>query len=535
MKFDTLKTIEKAETARRKGNLPKALALYERAIELEPDELSVKLSYGNVLYSLREYSQSARYFHALHLDHPHNDTIWNGCALSYLKLGEFQLAEQFLKKLVAHKPEDYDSWVALCLAAGSTGNHSDTLFYAMQALQLRPLEPVAHNNLGAALLNVRRTYDALMAFQTANTLDPSNLDAMSNQGTVYSLLDEPDKAIDVYTRCLATGKADRDTEASIRYRMSYDLLKLGRLAEGWQMYDSGFDVKDIRARNPQRRFIAQRWDGRPMAGKRLLIWREQGLGDELMFLSTLPEVIQRCSDIVIECDARLIPALSRSFPRVEFRPERFSRPAMKSDAEDFDVQIPMGSLMGIFRSQLEDFSRATAYVTADPVRAADFRERLDALPNPVKIGICWRSGKLDPQRNPSYTALSDWEPILGLKNIDFINLQYGDCAAELDNARQHFGTQIHHWSDLDLRNDLDGVFALMSELDYVVTAKTAVSEMAPAIGTSTAVLVPRNAWPSFGTGKLQTYPDIDTFSPAVGAPMRDIIPALAAHLHKKFG
>lgn len=190
--------------------------------------------------------------------------------------------------------------------------------------------------------------------------------------------------------------------------------------------------------------------------------------------------------------------------------------------------------MGMFRQTLDDFRNTSSYVVPNAERKSDFSERLAKLPNRIKIGICWRSGILNAERNDYYTSISDWESVLKLKNVDFINLQYGDCNAEIDNVAEHFGVTMHQWPDLDLKNDLDGVFSLMSCLDHVVTVDTAVSAMAPAVGTPTSVLLPDNSWFLFGSDEYLIFPKLTPYINQKNQPLRELIPSLAGDLVTRF-
>lgn len=536
MRFETQKLAKSAQAAQNAKNFSKAKDLFRKALAKDPDNFDLQRSYANSLFTNGEFRESAHEFHKLHVAQPTDRKIWHGCAVSYLRLGDFNLASQFLKKMVAADPTDYDAWMNLCHAAGNAGKHSDCLFYAMQALQLRPLEPRAHNNLGSALLQMRRFSEALISFETARTLAPKSIDALSNTATALSMLGHYEEAIRTYEECLTLCNGNSELASSIRYRMSFDLFRTGQVARGWDMYEHGFLPLDSRSRNPKRRFSAPRWEGQRLENETLLIWREQGLGDELVFLGALHEACERVKNVIVECDGRLIRPLSREFPAVTFRePAYHPFPSMEPLHSDFDYQIPMGSMLRLFRPDVESFRATRPLVKPDPLRAEDFRRRLAALPEKVNIGLCWRSGMLNPERNHYYTSVSDWEPLLRLTGVNIINLQYGDCTDELQNVKEHLGITIHGWPDLDLRDDLDGVFSLLSTLDHMVTVDTSVSAMAPAVGTPTSVLCADNNWMMFGRDEYLIYPGIRAYTNRNGKPLRDRIPDIVEDLRVRYG
>jgi hypothetical protein len=383
---------------------------------------------------------------------------------------------------------------------------------------------------------MRRFNEALISFETARTLAPKSIDAMSNIATALSMLGRYNEAIQAYEACLDLCGSNQELVSSIRYRMSFDLFRTGQIKRGWDMYEHGFVPLDSRSRHPKRKFATPRWEGQSLDSETLLIWREQGLGDELVFLGALHEVCERVKNIIVECDGRLIRPLSRSFPEVIFRePAYCPFPSMEAIHSDFDYQLPMGSMMQLLRPDLESFSATRPLVKPDPLRTEDFKQRLEALPEKINIGLCWRSGVLNPERNFFYTSVSDWEPLLRLKGINIINLQYGNCSEELKNVEEHLGVTIHHWPDLDLRDDLDGVFSLLSTLDYMVTVDTSVSAMAPAVGTATSVLCADNNWMMFGGDEYLIYPGIQAYTNRNNEPLRDRIPDIVEDLRVRFG
>lgn len=536
MRFEIQKLAKSAQAAQNAKNFSKAKNLLRKALAKDPENFDIRRSYANSLFTNGEFRESAHEFHNLHLEQPADRSIWHGCAVSYLRLGDFNLASQFLKKMVAANPSDYDAWMNLCHAAGNSGKHSDCLFYAMQALQLRPLEPRAHNNLGSALLQMQRLNEALISFETARTLAPKSIDALSNIATALSMLGRNDEAIRTYEECIDLCGSDQELASSIRYRMSFDLFRTSQVKRGWDMYEHGFVPLDSRSRHPKRKFVMPRWEGQPLDSKTLLIWREQGLGDELVFLGVLHEVCERVNNVIVECDGRLIRPLARAFPKVTFREPGYRPfPSMEAIHSDFDYQIPMGSMMRLFRPDIDSFRATRPLIKPDSLKAADFKKRLEALPEKINIGLCWRSGMLNPERNHFYTSVSDWEPLLRLKGSNIINLQYGDCREELQNVKEHFGITIHHWPDLDLRDDLDGVFALLSTLDHVVTVDTSVSAMAPAVGTATSVLCAENNWMMFGGDEYLIYPGIKAYTNRNNEPLRDRIPDIVEDLRVRLG
>jgi hypothetical protein len=264
------------------------------------------------------------------------------------------------------------------------------------------------------------------------------------------------------------------------------------LEKGWLHYDFGFGpLLPIGAIRSLRKFKQPRWRGEPIEGKKLLIWREQGLGDEIEFSTCLPDVAKLGVDVILECETRLIPAFKRTFSNWEVRNERVASNGFPT-LDDFDFQCPIGSLPGIFRNDIASFhNNINIFKPLDSLKYK-FSEILKPYQDKVLVGISWRGGKLSVLRNDNYTGLLDWKDILQLQHCQFVNLQYGECEDELCEVERLFGIQILRWEDLDLKNDLESVMALTSCLDHVVSVGTAIGSIAPALGVSTILLTLRN-------------------------------------------
>jgi hypothetical protein len=227
------------------------------------------------------------------------------------------------------------------------------------------------------------------------------------------------------------------------------------------------------------------WQGDAVRNGKVLVWAEQGLGDEIIFLEMLPDLIERNLSIVVECDQRLVQTVRRSFPTVTVHP-RLDPPAPRLWSDGIVVQIAMGSLAQWLRPTLEDF-RGRPYLVPDAARVVHWRRRLSELGPMPKVGIAWRTRGRDFLSRRGSTSLDDWGPILGLPS-HFVRLQYDECSDELLAAQRRFGVDIFDFSDIDLFNDIDDSFALTAALDAVVCTSSSVSTIAGAVGTKNFVL-----------------------------------------------
>lgn len=496
----------------------------------------VSKNLGLCHYNLEQLAQAAEIFHQLHVEDPSDEQVIYFCAITYMRLGIYDVALPFLKRYIKSHPQDYDTWLNLCHVAGASQMGKEAIYYATQALSLKPLDVRSHINLGAALLMMDRLDDAQISFETALALEPDNLGGLSNIATVHEKRGDLHLALSQYEKCIELMADGPDAALNeMKYRMSFALLGTGELKTGWTYYDLGFEPRDTRTRFPKRNFDVPQWQGELLGKKRLLIWREQGLGDELRFMGMVPEVLAQGAQVVLEVQDRLVNLMKRSFPEATVREQSYTiEPDSRSPFSDFDLHIPLASLARIYRPTIDSFEQSRPYLKPDPIEREAFEARLAPYGGKKRVGISWRSGVLNAERNKYYTPLSDWECILKIPDVVFVNLQYGDCEAELQAAEQHFGIQIVRWPDVDLKNDLDRVAALTACLDVVVSAPTAVAAMSEAVGVPTKFFYPRS-WTLLGQDRWLWYPNVDVFVCEARESVRDKLPEIAQALVRELG
>jgi tetratricopeptide (TPR) repeat protein len=452
-----------------KGQFNDAVKIYREICLADPERFEFKLNLATSLYAVGEIEQAVEIFHKLHERLPENAVVLASCSACYSDLGHYEIALNFLKLLIKIDPNNITAWLNMTYISSILNKNEDALYYATQALSLNPNEPKLFNNMGSALQNYHRYEDSLICYDTALKLDPNNLFALTNTATVYDKLGQYEKSIEIFQSSLRLLDTESDEYRITCYRMSFPLLSIGDLKKGWEYYEYGFSVGEGKGRRPQRVFDKPKWNGQNIQNKTLLIWREQGIGDELWFYSLLNEVTKYCENIVVECEKRLITLLQRSFKNIRFREESNSLHFLSNEFDDFDVQIPAGSLFKLFRSDLYNFPKSSGYLVTDANSDKAFKDELLPYNNKLLIGVSWRSGLLDPTRNINYAPLSSWAEILRLENIQFVNLQYGDISQEINSLRDDFGIEILNFDTLDIKNDIDALASLVKNLDLVIS------------------------------------------------------------------
>ena len=319
------------------------------------------------------------------------------------------------------------------------------------------------------------------------------------------------------------GEDEHGREAKKSKGMMY--LNLGRFAEGWPLYDyrRGAEAPDIHEQ------IGPPWNGSALKeGSTLWVWSEQGLGDQILHAGMVDELRTLSPWTVLEVEPRLVDLFARSFPGMGVVPLN-----AQSVPHGVDAQVSIANLGRHLRPDWPSFpKRDRGYLLADPSRTAGLRSRLADDQHKV-VGLSWRS--VSPQFGRHKSAkLVDFLQMLRLPGVRFVDLQYGETAEERDAIKRETGIEIVRLKDVDNTYDIDGLAALVSACDAVVTVSNTTAHLAGALGVPTWVFVPNgfaHLWYWFA-GKEQSpwYPRVTVKFQNEKQSWADLISASAAQI-----
>lgn len=406
--------------------------------------------------------------------------------LDLIRAGRYEEALEAEDRALALAPKDPNAHSYRGSALLQLGRTEEALSAYERVLVLAPQAAVAHYNRANALRRLGRHPDALASLKLALAIKPAYPDALTAAGIVLQALGDTAGALSHYERAIALDPAAADAH----YNKALALLADGRLAEGWQEYEWRLHW-EVTIRSGQSRAverIAPDWDGSPLAGP-LLVLPEQGLGDQIFYGGMLGDLQQAVPGSTVCVEPRLVSLLARSFSTLQFTsPGRLNAAACRASGQ-YAAQIAIGSLGRVFRSSAASLSRVRSpYLLADPQRSAALRQRL-YRPGRLVCGLSWVSKNLEFGRDKSLT-LDTLLPLLSQPGIDCIDLQYGDTLAERQALAADHGLQLRKLDDIDNLNDIDGLAALISACDIVVTVSNTTAHLAAALGKPVIVMLP---------------------------------------------
>ena len=471
----------------RAGDFANSVRAYEMALALIPEHAEVANDLGRLAYRMGMKETAEKLFAHYVARHPEAREAINNLACAVRDQGRFEEAVEILRTAILSAPDDQLLWNTLGTVLTEQGDPQGGATFFSEALRLDPAMAKARYNLANCRLLLGDAAGALADVNAA----------------MAALLPADERLMMQLAR------------ATMR-------LATGDLAGGWEDYearrDPNFaDVTQVFIDRP-----AWTGDGGALAGRSLLLVGEQGLGDELLFANILPDVIEALGPegrLTLAVEPRLVPLFARSAPEarvvghatysVNGRTLRVL-PGL-DEAADIDLWAPLASPLGRFRPAVDSFPSRPGYLKPDPARIAHWRAVLAEAPPGPKVGILWKSMSRNGARHRYFSPFEMWAPVLATPGISFINLQYGDCAAELEAAREQLGVEIWQPPGIDLKDDLDDVAALTCALDLTLGFANATLNLAGACGAPTWLVSTPGSWPRLGTDRYPWYPQARVF------------------------
>ena len=422
-------------------------------------------SYCSNLIKLNKVSQAILFVKKIQLNDNKNDILITLLGLAYFKLNKFELAKSnFLKAINLNK------------------NNDD-----------------AHTNLGECYLKLGLISQAEDSHNNSLKINPNNQMALNNLAALNYFKGDINNAEKLYTLSINSN----DTNYEAKYCLAQCQLAKSNYKEGWSNFDfrwlsHNFNSPVLKSNLPKFKIKSER--------NNVLLWSEQGIGDQILFIRFLKDLIPIINDLYIEIDKRLHPIIKRLYPNINF----YNRD-LSLDNININSQLPLGDLGSLFvQDYLYFVKNNSSYITSDIKKNKELQSKLNSK-NQIKCGISWISKNKDIGLNKSLT-LEILKPILSIPNILFIDLQYNDTNIERENFYKRNNIKVDKIEELDNFNDINGIISLIDICDFVITVSNSNAHLSGALGKETFLLLPK------GKGKLWYWTsenDISVWYPSI--------------------
>lgn len=437
------RSFEVARAAHQKGDLVGAEAIYSRLLALDPADDEVLLLFGSLKTSKGETDVGLECMRMAQALNPRNAQIPFNMGVVLQEAGRIPEAIQAYRTAVAVQPTFREAWENLCAACYDVNDFESGLVAAERALEL--------------------DQESLLAIRGAANC----LTALGRRAEALSILED--------------GLKSHPALPELRIHRSWELMANGRFAEAWRELEWRNSRKG-KADPAPRSVPYPRWNGEPLSGKTLLVYGEQGIGDEVMYAPFVSCLIQAGARCVLECERRLEGLFARAFPDCTIlrREERGQIPWYAS-LPDIDYCLPALSLPLYF----ERPQGSRSFLFADGERTRCWRGRLAQLGGGAKIGVSWRGGADAKARMFRSIPERIFSGLIG-GAATFVSLQYGATETEVTEV----SPDLVFFPEVDPLTDLEEFLALLSALDAVVSVDNSTVHFAGALGVSTLLLLP---------------------------------------------
>ncbi len=482
------------------GQVQESLADLDAAIKLKGSYLEARSNRANLLIQLGEYARAEKDLDYLLSKVTNNPDIWVAQGFVRYRLGKLREAMQSNERALRLVAQHPDALLNSSSTAFEQKDYEAALRWAERAQAVTPQRPEVFYAKANALAAMSRFQESMTEYDRALALNAKYVEALNARGLAKAALRQLDAAEADYDRAIVL----RPEFSDAIYNKSYAQLEHGDFVGGWSGYERRFQIPALGIKHLPKLPV---WDGQPLGGA-LLVCGEQGLGDQMLFASVIPDLLRTMNNIYFRVEPRLIELFQRSFP--ELRVISSKNPVPK----DVLAQVALGSLPQYFRRSVADFDQARfPYLCSDAVRTAEFRALLGGGVQKI-IGLSWRSF------NNRFTAhksmrLAELAPLFELPNATLVDLQYGDTKEEVGSAKA-VGLDFNQSVQIDQTQDVDGLASLIDACDVIVTVSNTTAHIAGALGKPVLLMLPHQIgklwyWSECQGRSSLWYPSVKSF------------------------
>jgi Flp pilus assembly protein TadD len=501
-------------------NIYTTKGLYQNALDLinsiqsnNSSLIQVNQDKAYILYLLKNYNDSINECNAILKINKKDANTLNTLGLCYLLLKKYDEANKTLLEALSLDNENIKILNSLGRLYHDLRRSKEAKIYFDKAINLNPNSFETLNNMAGFYLEEGKYEKTIQLYKKAEKLKPNNSVLINNLAKTFICIHDLKEAEKHSRRAILIDQKNNEFKKTL----SIILLKKYDFKNAWLFFDGRLKLLDFSLKNPTLKLIQDKipFNKNLEKNSKILILREQGIGDEILYGTMYFDLLKDFSNSIIECDERLIPLFKNSFPS---HMEKFVKLGTHSSnikkIKNFDHIIYAGSLGKYFRNDLNSFSQNSYLKSIDSYRDLELENILDKT-NGLKIGISWKSFK-NRYSNEKSLSLDDFENIFKINDSKIFNLQYGDIKKDLESFTKKQNHKIITLKNLNLFNNFTGLANLLINLDLFVTVSNSTAHLASALGVKTLLIKPPNHasfhyW-NYESGKTPWYKSVNIIS-----------------------
>ncbi len=484
-----------ASTLQSVGSLLNAVDAGEKAVALAPDDAEAFQNLGNIYLDLKRHEKARACFEGACSIRPEWPESINNLGIANMELGLSGEAEQCFTRAISLDISFSQAHYNLGSLMQRNSRFAEAARAYATAIEINPNYVQALINLAVTEKNLGRWSAAEEHLKSAIRLDSAfAVEAHSNLGMLFVELGELERAESHLIRAIDS----QPNHAEANFALGGLRLQNLDFGRGFDLYEWRWQTKDSDGLKLQS--SKPLWAGE--RGKTVLVLSEQGIGDVIMFASVIPDLLSVCAAVTVSCDPRLVKLFKRSFSgNINF----YSNSDQAVPEELYDFQVPIGSLPKFFRRDLEHF-QSRPFLFPSHAKKDGFRRKLNSGLGKLVCGIAWRGGSSTKAAGVARSIdLRLLAETLDEIDIRLVNLQYGDVTSEINDLKESSGIDVISIPEVDNFKDLDGLSAVISACDFVVSIDNSTVHLAGALGVPTIVLLPFAADWRWNLGRKSCY------------------------------
>jgi len=466
------------------GKFGSALVLIDDALRVNDAHIEALINKGRILESLFRFDEAQTSYRKAWDLAPEQSEPPHNIGRILLQVGKFDKATIALRAAHRLSPQSPAILSDLGAALLETKRYDEAVTILRKAIELNPAELTALQNLGTYLKSKMQIEDAANNFRAALAINPNYAPALINLAIIAGENGDLDAGLELVRKA---AKAD-PKNPEVQQTKATLLLRHEKFRDGFEAYESRF--KQSPRMVIRKKVDLPEWKGEDLRTKGILVWTEQGIGDEILSASMISEINERASDCILACSKRLITVFERSFQGATVVDRD------KDIPPDATIQMhyhsPSLSLGRQTRRDLNDFPNHEGYLVASDEMVSDVRSKYQkhSGARPL-VGLSWHSGaRYGQYKNPN---LEDWVPIISNTDVQFVSLQYGNRTADISRLEEMSGVKIINDENINPLNNMDAAMAQTAAMDLIVTVSNTTAHMAGSLGKSVWTLLPLGA------------------------------------------
>ena len=511
-------------------NYKKSLEIFLTILKKEPKSIDILMFTANNYMQIKDYENALIYLEKLIQLNQKLPQIYYNRGICLNMLGKTQDAIDNFKEALSLKNNFFESYIqlgqllkkenllddALSIYKSALTNviqkdlinvNISEIYYikknyqlskkfAEEALNLNPKNYFAMINIANCFMELGEVDKGIIELEKAKKINNSFPMIYNNLGFCYKVLGNNEKAAANYQKAIKLNPNLHDAY----FNLSHIQLSENNFKDGWNNYEYRWGT--------QKKFTQRLIFNKPqweegLGFEKILIWGEQGIGEQLLFSSILPDVKTKFKKVLVYVEDKLVKLFQKQYNNMEFYPL-----SKKIDENEFDYHLPMCSLARIFRNGIDSFHNNQITVQENFNKTKSPKEKL-------RCALSWKSTNQDLGNVKSIT-LEDLKEILLIDQIDFFNIQYTNEDKEVEDFKNNYNVKINKNKTLDTFNNLFELSEFIKTCDFVISVSNTNAHLSASIGKPTFLLLPKSKgkfwyWENDKNEKNLWYPSIVKF------------------------